>query len=222
MRAAFLAAALAIGASAFAAPEGPERVPLSDQLAAQANAVSNTAGGMGTATAPATPAPVSTPWIQPPPHSRYPPMLTPGMVGGLALLILGFSFFWAEAHATTHGAFAVAGVLSCIAGVAMIFGYTTLAISISWSVVGPLTIASLGLVVWTVYKGFQHMGDPGLGEMSEHVGKIVKASGPLTPAGKIFLEGSFWNARSTANVKDGANVRIVGADGLTFLVEPVA
>jgi len=166
------------------------------------------------------PTPLSTPWIAPPPHSRNPMPFTPAMVGGFALILLGISFFWAEAQATTHGAFAAAGVLCVIAGLAFIFGYTLLAITISWSAVGPLVIAVIGAMAWTVYKGFKQMNDAAIGDLSEHVGKIVLAAGPLNLEGKVVLEGNFWNAISTRPVADGAKVRIIAADGLTLRVEP--
>ena len=170
---------------------------------------------------PTSSTPVPTPWIQPPPHSRTPMPFTPAMVGGFALILLGISFFWAEAHATSHGALAAAGILCVLAGLAFIFGYTLLAITISWSAVGPLVIAVLGLMIWTVYKGVKQMDDAPLGDVSEYIGKIVKASGALSPEGKVELEGILWNALSTRPVADGRKVRIIGAEGLTLRVEPV-
>lgn len=205
---------LAFVATAHADPEGqPEGVATLD---AQGNIVTPPPA----AATPGPSTPIPTPWIQPPPHSRTPMPFTPAMVGGLALMLLGFSFFWAEAHATTHGAFAIGGVLCVIAGLAFIFGYTLLAITISWSAVGPLVIAVVGAMIWTVYKGIKQMGDAAIGDLSEHVGKIVLASGALKPEGKVVLEGNFWNAISTKPVADGAKVRIIAADGLTLRVEP--
>ena len=165
--------------------------------------------------------PVPTPWIAPPPHSRNPMPFTPVMVGGIALIILGISFFWMEASATTHGAFAVAGILCVLAGLAFIFGYTTLAISISWSAVGPLLIAAIAAMTWSVYKGIKHMGETPIGDLREHAGRIVVAHGPLDPAGKVELEGVLWNAVSTRPAPAGAKVRILGSEGLTLKVEPV-
>lgn len=173
--------------------------------------------------APSTPGvstPIPTPWITPPPHSRTPAPFTPAMVGGFALILLGISFFWAEATATSHGALGAAGVLCVIAGLAFIFGYTLLAITISWSAVGPLVIAVIGAMTWTVYKSIQQRDDTPIGDHTDHIGKIVQAAGPLAPAGRVILEGNFWNAISTAPVADGAKVRIIGADGLTLRVEP--
>lgn len=214
--------ALVLVARAHAAQDSsPEASPTQTEgvapLDPQGNILSTTP--TATATPPgSTPAP--TPWIQPPPHSRTPMPFTPAMVGGFALILLGISFFWAEAHATSHGVLAAAGVLCVLAGLAFIFGYTLLAITISWSAVGPLIVAVLGLMIWTVYKGIKQMDETPLGDLSEHVGKIVKTSGALSPEGKIELEGVYWNAISTRPVADGKRVRIIGAEGLTLRVEP--
>lgn len=185
-------------------------------LDAQGNIVTPTPA----AATPGPSTPIPTPWIAPPPHSRTPLPFTPAMVGGFALILLGISFFWAEANATTHGAFAAAGVLCVVAGLAFIFGYTILAITISWSAVGPLVIAVIGAMIWTVYKGVKQMNDAPIGDLTEHVGKVVQAAGALKPSGKVVLEGNFWNAVSTKPVPDGAKVRIIGAEGLTLHVEP--
>src|SRR5688500_6583666 len=125
-----LFAAAAPEAEESATPGQPEGIATLD---AQGNIVTPTP-----AAAVATIAPIATPWIQPPPHSRSPMPFTPAMVGGFALILLGISFFWAEAHATSHGTLAAAGILCVLAGLAFIFGYTILAITLSWSAIGPL------------------------------------------------------------------------------------
>jgi membrane-bound ClpP family serine protease len=86
--------------------------------------------------------------------------------------------------------------------------------------VGPLVIAVIGAMAWTVYKGIKAMDDRPIGDIEEHIGKVVQAAGALKPSGKVVLEGTFWNAVSTKPVADGASVRIIGADGLTLRVEP--
>jgi len=39
-------------------------------------------------------------------------------------------------------------------------------------------------------------------------------------SGKVFFEGAYWNARSTAPINPGAPVRIVAIEGLTLRVVP--
>ena len=161
---------------------------------------------------------VSVPALPPPSQRRIPPLMAPGQVGGIALILLGLAFFVMEAQATTHGAFAVAGVLCVIAGFAFIFGYTTLALSLSWSAIGPLVLLTLGVLVWTLVTGIRGMNEKPMDELK---GQLVFAHGPLTPhGGKVEVDGILWNAVSTVNVPDGGEVRILEVKGLTLHVEP--
>jgi membrane-bound serine protease (ClpP class) len=52
------------------------------------------------------------------------------------------------------------------------------------------------------------------------VGKRAEAIGALDPEGRVRLHGEIWNARSSAPVPDGGEVRIAAVDGLTLVVDP--
>ena len=42
----------------------------------------------------------------------------------------------------------------------------------------------------------------------------------LTPKGKVFIQGEYWDAISSAPVQQGERVRVTRIDGLTLEVEP--
>jgi membrane-bound serine protease (ClpP class) len=52
------------------------------------------------------------------------------------------------------------------------------------------------------------------------LGERAEAIGALDPAGRVRLRGEIWNARSSAPVPDGGEVRISAVDGLTLVVDP--
>jgi membrane-bound serine protease (ClpP class) len=52
------------------------------------------------------------------------------------------------------------------------------------------------------------------------LGERAEAIGILDPAGQVRLRGEIWNARSSAPVADGAEVRVAAVDGLTLVVDP--
>lgn len=52
------------------------------------------------------------------------------------------------------------------------------------------------------------------------VGERAEAISPLDPEGQVRLRGEIWNARSSAPVPDGGEVRIAAVDGLTLVVDP--
>jgi membrane protein implicated in regulation of membrane protease activity len=54
------------------------------------------------------------------------------------------------------------------------------------------------------------------------IGRDAVAISPCLPEGQIRLDGEIWKARCEAGVTTGDEVRVVGRDGLTLVVEPVA
>jgi membrane-bound serine protease (ClpP class) len=51
---------------------------------------------------------------------------------------------------------------------------------------------------------------------------IAQARTALTPAGKVFVHGEYWDAVSTVPVEPGVQVRVIGVDGMKLRVEPVS
>ena len=50
---------------------------------------------------------------------------------------------------------------------------------------------------------------------------IAQARTALEPSGKVFVHGEYWDATSTVPVASGAQVRVIGVDGMKLRVEPV-
>jgi membrane-bound serine protease (ClpP class) len=53
------------------------------------------------------------------------------------------------------------------------------------------------------------------------IGEVAIVCAPLTPAGKVFVQGEIWNAVSPANVEAGGKVVVRGVENLILRVEPV-
>ena len=54
------------------------------------------------------------------------------------------------------------------------------------------------------------------------IGEIGSAVTGLTPAGKVFVHGEYWNAVARENLPAGAQVRVTAIRQLTLTVEPAA
>ena len=52
------------------------------------------------------------------------------------------------------------------------------------------------------------------------VGQIGVAETDLSPEGKIFVHGEYWNARASGPIARGARVRIREVDDMLLIVEP--
>jgi len=53
------------------------------------------------------------------------------------------------------------------------------------------------------------------------IGEIGRALTELSPAGKVFVHGEYWDAVAVRPVPAGADVRVRAIDRLTLTVEPV-
>lgn len=58
-------------------------------------------------------------------------------------------------------------------------------------------------------------GDEGM------IGQIGTAREAFDRTGMVHVAGEYWRAKSGTPLADGAEIRVVGKDGMTLLVEPV-
>jgi membrane-bound serine protease (ClpP class) len=57
-------------------------------------------------------------------------------------------------------------------------------------------------------------------DLSALVGEIGEAKSEIDPQGSVQIAGELWSARSEQPIPLGNQVRVLGRDGLTLLVEP--
>jgi membrane-bound serine protease (ClpP class) len=53
------------------------------------------------------------------------------------------------------------------------------------------------------------------------IGEVAIVCAPLTPSGKVFVQGELWDAVSPANVDAGHRVVVRRVENLVLYVEPV-
>lgn len=140
---------------------------------------------------------------------------------GAALLILAFTFFVLEAKFTSHGVLAAGGAVAMILGAVMLINSpvpemrihlsTAVALAIPFA---AITVFLLSLVV-RARAGKVVTGSEGM------IGEVGVALGDLTPEGRVFVRGEYWNATAAAPLKAGERVRVTAIDRLNLTVEPV-
>jgi membrane-bound serine protease (ClpP class) len=169
-----------------------------------------------------------------------PGMVAPGVVGaillllglsalsvlpinwlGAALMLLALALFVLEAKMTAHGVLGVGGAVSMVLGAVMLVDSpfpemrvhlsTAIALALPFSLI---TVFLLSLAI-RARRNKVETGSEGM------IGEIGAAFSPLSPEGKIFVHGEYWNAVSKAPVAAGARVRVTEIHGLTLTVEPV-
>jgi membrane-bound serine protease (ClpP class) len=138
----------------------------------------------------------------------------------LVLILSAFAFFVLEAKYQTHGVLGVGGtVLMVLGGLLLIDGpipelrvniWTALAVAIP---MGAITVFLMSIAL-KARRNKVITGEQGM------IGKIAIVCVPLTPSGKVFVQGELWDAVSPMNADAGSKVVVKQVENLVLHVEP--
>ncbi len=141
---------------------------------------------------------------------------------GATLLILAIVMFILEAKFVTHGILAVGGTAAMILGALLLvkspFPEARIHPGTAIGLALPFAIITTFLVSLVIRARRNKVMTGTVGMMDE----IGVAQTPLSPAGKVFVHGEYWDAVSSLPVVAGARVRVRAIDGLILKVEPAA
>ena len=138
---------------------------------------------------------------------------------GVALLILAMVLFACEAKFASHGILGIGGTVSMILGALLLVNgppEVRIHLSTALAVTIPFALITMFLVTLVVRarNAKALLADGGL------LDEIGEARTPLTPAGKVFVHGEYWDVVSDKPVEAGAEVRVLARDGMKLRVEP--
>ncbi len=142
---------------------------------------------------------------------------------GLALIALAVLFFILEIKIMSYGLLTVAGLVAFILGSLLLFPGPIPEMRLSLWFVLPTALAVVGLaalltsMVVRVHRGQVQTGSKGL------VAKEGRAMTDIEPglAGRVFVHGELWEARSEVQIKEGEAVEVVEVEnGLVIQVRP--
>jgi membrane-bound serine protease (ClpP class) len=147
--------------------------------------------------------------------------LLPFRFAALAMILVAFTLFIAEAKFTSHGVLTAGGIVLLILGSLLLVDApipemrvhlaTALAVSIPF---GIITVFLMRIAV-RARRNKVVTGEQGL------IGEIGIAQTMLSPAGKVFVHGELWDAVSAVPVPAGERILVRQVDGLTLKVDPV-
>ena len=148
--------------------------------------------------------------------------LLPIRYAALAMILVAFLLFAAEAKFASHGVLTTGGiVLLTLGGLLLVDGpipemrvhfLTALAVSIP---LGLITAFLMSIAV-RARRNKIVTGKQGL------IGEVGVAETTLALAGKVFVHGELWDAVSAVPVPAGEQVVVRQVNGLTLRVDPVA
>ncbi len=141
---------------------------------------------------------------------------------GVALIVLAFALFVLEAKIVSHGILAIGGAVALALGAVLLIDSPVpeMRVRVATAVGLALPFAIITVIlVSLVIRARANKVITGAAGMLDSVGL---AHTPLSPGGKVFIQGEYWDAVSSTPVPQGARVRVTRIEGLTLEVEPVS
>jgi membrane-bound serine protease (ClpP class) len=170
---------------------------------------------------------------------NQPGMLVPGILGGiclilaaiafqilpfswvgLMLMLLGMLLLLAELFVTSYGLLFAAGIACFLLGGSMLFEMpevSDLGVSF-WSVLVPSVVGFAtfaALVIFAIGRTFMRAQTAGVDEL---IGLVGTSASALSPAGKIFVRGEYWDADAEEEISKGARVEVTAVEGMRLRV----
>jgi membrane-bound serine protease (ClpP class) len=166
-----------------------------------------------------------------------PGVILPGVIGGISLILAFFAFqtlpvnyagillillalvlFIAEIKIVSGGMLAVGGVISMILGSLLLFESPEPYMRVSWSVILVTVLAVTGFAVFVITKAVKvHQAKPTSGKEGL-IGEEGKADSDISPEGKVFVRGEYWNAFSDESIRRGERIVVTDVEGMTLKV----
>ena len=148
--------------------------------------------------------------------------LLPIRYAAIAMILVAFALFAAEAKFTSHGVLTTGGIALLTLGALLLIDsplpemrvhlITALAVSVP---LGLITVFLMSIAL-RARRNKIVTGEQGL------VGEIGVTQTALSPAGKVFVHGELWDAVSSVNIPAGERVVVRQVDGLSLRVDPVS
>ena len=139
---------------------------------------------------------------------------------GAALLMLALALFLLEIKIASHGILGTGATVAMVLGaVLLINGPPEVRIHLSTALAVGLPFALIIMFLMTLGIRARSLKSS-MGE-SAMIHLTAQARTALTPSGKVFVHGEYWDATSSVPVEPGTQVRVVGVDGMKLRVEPV-
>lgn len=142
----------------------------------------------------------------------------PVNAAGFALIVLAIVFFIAELFTPGTGLLAAGGVVSLFFGLMMLFRSSE-GFMVSVGLIVVVTLLTAGFFLFLVGMGIRALKNPYIAGREGVVGHIGEARTDLDLTGKIFINGALWTATSESGaIQKGEQVEVTQMEGLRLKV----
>jgi len=150
----------------------------------------------------------------------YMSAILPINIAGLVFIALAIALFIADIYATTHGVLTAGGIASFFLGALMLFDKAEPGFRLSLSFIIPGVVVTAAFFIFVVGKGLRAQLLPVRTGREAMLGRPVEVISRIDgSAGKVFVEGEYWNAVSDVPIEPGEPAEIVAVNGLTLKVK---
>jgi len=138
---------------------------------------------------------------------------------GVLLILLGVFLFVAEIKVASYGLLTIGGLVSLTLGSIMLFESPIPALRASLTVIIPTVLFTAAFFFFAVTMALKaQLAKPATGAEGL-VGEIGVAQTRLSPEGKVFIHGEFWNAYADEAIEEREKIRVLKTEGLNLKVE---
>ncbi len=140
---------------------------------------------------------------------------------GALLILMAFIMFLLEVWVTSFGMLTIGGIAALIIGSLMLVDSPEEYLRISLAVIIPTALFTTAFFTFIITAAIRAMKRIPVSGKSAMVGAVGKAESKIAQGkpGKVFVEGELWNAvTKNGDIKEGAEVEVVGISGLTLSV----
>jgi membrane-bound serine protease (ClpP class) len=127
-----------------------------------------------------------------------------------------------EIKIVSHGLLTVGGVISMLIGSLMLIDSPDPAARISFSVILAVVGTTAAFFIFAITLAIKARRSKPTTGAEGLVGQIATAKGAFERVGTVYVAGEYWKAESTAPVKEGDKLEVVGTQGMVLTVKPVA
>lgn len=141
---------------------------------------------------------------------------------GAALMILALALFVLEAKITSHGILGISGAVAMVLGAMLLVESPMPEMRIRLSTALALSLPFAAITIFLVSLVIRARENKVISGAEGMIGEVGVALAPLTPAGKVFVHGEYWDAVATAPVEAGQRVEVTAIDQLKLTVRPTS
>jgi membrane-bound serine protease (ClpP class) len=148
--------------------------------------------------------------------------LLPINYAGLALIFLGMGLMVAEAFAPSFGVLGIGGVVALVLGAGILVDTDAPGFQIAWPVIAAVAATSLLFLSFVVPIGIRALRRKAVTGREEMIGLHGRVELWGEAGGTVLVHGERWRAVADHALVPGQEVRVLGLDGLTLRVAPLA